>query len=212
MLQIIAISPIKIKSTMQLLVVYNQAEMLVNLSNVASACATGYVCVLDVVNFKVTVTSLTPSVGSDTIYINITNVIPIVRSPTLTLTLQTSTNYKILSSTTVINPTIPDIITYTLTQSSYILLQSADLYIDYKFTGLSTLNPTINSSLSRLSYMLVKIPSDYTTSLTNNIFNATTNVNSNGTGRITILNVTNPSYTSYQNNGKFYISAFSSTD
>lgn len=173
------------------MITYSQSDILINMAATNSACSTGFVCSFDSVNFKVAVTSLSPSIGSDTIYINITNVIALTRSVNLALTLQSSTGFAVLSSVTTVGSTIPDIIQYNLSQSSHILSYSSDLYLDYSFVSFSALNSTINSTLSRLSYMLVNIPAEYTTVLAGNIYNSTT-INVNGTGRITITNVTNP--------------------
>lgn len=138
-LQIIAICPLKIKSTHQLVITYSQSDILINMAATNSACSTGFVCSFDSVNFKVAVTSLSPSIGSDTIYINITNVIALTRSVNLALTLQSSTGFAVLSSVTTVGSTIPDIIQYNLSQSSHILSYSSDLYLDYSFVSFSAL-------------------------------------------------------------------------
>ena len=190
-LQIIAICPLKIKSTHQLVITYSQSDILINMATTSTACSTGLVCSFDSVNFKIIVTSLTSSIGSDTIYINISNVIALTRSVNLALILQSSSGFAVLSSVTTVGSTIPDIIQYNLSQSSHILSYSSDLYLDYSFVSFSALNSTINSTLTRLSYILVNIPAEYTTVLAGNIYNSTT-INANGTGRITITNVTNP--------------------
>lgn len=201
-LQIVAVCPLKIKSTHQLVIAYSQADMLVN---VGSSCSAGYACSFDGANMKVVVSSLSASLNSDTIYLNISNVVALTRSVSLILTLQTSAASPILTSTTSASSTTPDIITYNLSQSSRILSATSDLYLDYSFASYSTLAGSIsNLTAARLSYLLVYIPLEYGSALADNVHNVTT-VSSNGTGRITIANVTNPVT---QLSGWFYISAF----
>lgn len=62
---------------------------------------------------------MTLSYGKDTVYFNITNVIPIIIRPTFTIVLLTSTSYSIQSSTISISESMPDLINYNITQTSY---------------------------------------------------------------------------------------------
>lgn len=120
-----------------------------------STCTNGYTCANDTVNGIITINNMTGSYNSDTIYLNISNVIPVVSSPSLTVMLKLS-NYAVLTSTQIIAPSLPDIITYSITQTSYILESTTDIIISYTLTYLNIAN--ISSTLSRISYILVYIP------------------------------------------------------
>jgi hypothetical protein len=156
----------------------------------SSTCIVGYNCIIDTVNGIVNVNTMTASYGSDTIYLNITNVIPLVSSPTLSVTLKIN-SYAVVAGSQVVTPSIPDLITYALTQTSYVLASMTDITISYSLNYLSTLGVSFVNS--RLSYITVSIPTQYTTSLPSNKYNTTTNVSSSGI--LTIQSITNPNYT-----------------
>jgi hypothetical protein len=163
---------------------------MLNAGGNSSTCNVGYTCVIDTVNGIVNVNTMTASYGSDTIYLNITNVIPLVSSPTLSVALKIN-SYAVVAGSQVVTPSIPDLITYTLTQTSYVLASITDITISYSLNYLSTSGVSFVNS--RLCYITVSIPTQYTTSLSSNIYNTTTNVSSSGI--LIIQSITNPNYT-----------------
>lgn len=119
-----------------------------------SACSTGFICSFDTINGIITVTGLT--IGSDTIYLNITNCIGLVMRPSITISLKTTTDYKIVESTLSVSQYFPDLITYTISQTSYEYAATTDLTIDYVLTSLSGTGLTI--ATSKIAYLLVYVP------------------------------------------------------
>lgn len=99
--------------------------MLFNGSSSASQCTSttlaGLLCANYTTAHTITLTNIAYTPNSDTLYFNISNVIALVRYPSLTLTLVNSANYKCLESSVAVSSALPDLITYTLTQTSYVL-------------------------------------------------------------------------------------------
>lgn len=153
MLQIILVTGITIKSTHKLSISYNSAEIIFTAS---SACSTGFTCNPDTANSVVNVGPMTSAVGSDTLFFNVTNVRGIVTVPTFTFTLKDSLDFNIMQSTTTAQRFSPDLLSYTLSQSSLLYSGTSDLTLTYTLASLSTSGVT--TVQSKLSYILVQIP------------------------------------------------------
>lgn len=118
-LQIVAVAMSTIKSTHKIVISYNASEILFNAASTSSSCNSPIVCNINTTTKVINVLNIASTPNTDTVYLNITNTIALVPKPTLLIEMRTTTNYLILSQSVTISPTLPDLITYNLTQSTW---------------------------------------------------------------------------------------------
>lgn len=116
-------------------------------------------------------------------------------NPTLSFQLKSSTHFDSLSGSGTTSDIVPDAITYTLNQSSWVMGSQANITIEY----------AINSQVTEnISSVVVQVPNQYSTSSPNNLFSFPP------TGSVLSINdVTNPSR---NHSGAFFVMGLSSTN